>query len=220
LSKARIVVDGVIQGVGYRALVKQAARQLGLKGLVRNLEGTGVEIFCDGPVEKIREFLKKIERKTDVEDFLSVNVSKIECFFEGEPEYQPAWKEFKGFEVDYGVGELTPLEESMFDDHEFSKLYFIGFRDELKGFSERTDGNFREMAEKYGDISVELKEFRKSVDTFLKAFLSEYRGEETIFNQYKSENMKTLAWNQRLGCLRENQTSLSDTENRLDVLST
>jgi hypothetical protein len=34
LVKVRIVVDGVVQGVGYRALVKQVARQLGLKGLL------------------------------------------------------------------------------------------------------------------------------------------------------------------------------------------
>jgi acylphosphatase len=48
LVKARIVVDGVVQGVGYRALVEQVARQLGLKGLVRNFEDTKVEIFCEG----------------------------------------------------------------------------------------------------------------------------------------------------------------------------
>jgi acylphosphatase len=179
LSKARIVVDGVVQGVGYRALVKQIARQFGLKGLVRNFEGTRAEIFCEGPRDKIREFLKKIDRKAEAEDFLSINVSSIKCFFEGEENYQPAWKEYKDFEIDYGVEELSSFDEATLEDHEFSKLYFIGFRDELKDFRQDTNKNFKEMAEKYGDISVELKEFRKTVKGFLDAFLSEYQKRTT-----------------------------------------
>lgn len=175
MAKARIVVDGIVQGVGYRALVKQAARQLGLKGLVRNIEGARIEIFCKGSPDRIEEFLKKIDRKAKAEDFLSVNVSEIECSFEGEEGYQPAWKEYRDFEIDYGVGELSAFNESTLEDHEFSKLYFIGFRDELKSFSENTDRNFKEMAERYGDISKELKEFRETVKDFLDAFLSEYR---------------------------------------------
>lgn len=175
MAKARIVLHGVVQGVGYRALVKQVARQLALEGLVRNSEGTTVEIFCEGPSEKIKELVEKIDVKVESKDFLSINVSKIECFFEGEPNYQPAWKNYKGFEIDYGVGNLTPFDESTLEDHEFSKLYFIGFRDELKTFSQRTDSSFNEMAGKYGDISKELKEFRETVNTFLKAFLSEYQ---------------------------------------------
>lgn len=129
LIKARIVVDGVVQGVGYIALVKQAARQLGLKGLVRNLEDTKVEIFCEGSRDKILEFLKKIDRKAKPEDFLSINVSEIKCFFEGEGHYKPAWKEYKGFEIDYGIEELSALDDATLEDHEFGKLYFVGFRD-------------------------------------------------------------------------------------------
>lgn len=34
------------------------------------------------------------------------------------------------------------------------------------------------MAEKYGDTSKELKEFRKTVKEFLEAFLSEYKKEQ------------------------------------------
>ena len=63
LAKARIVLHGVVQGVGYRALVKQVARQLALEGLVRNSEGATVEIFCEGPSEKIKELIEKIDIK-------------------------------------------------------------------------------------------------------------------------------------------------------------
>jgi len=179
LSKARIIVDGVVQGVGYRALVKQVARQLSLKGLVRNLEDTKVEIFCEGSRDKIEEFSKKIDRKAKPEDFLSINVSEIKCFFEGEMNYQPAWKEYKGFEIDYGMEELSTFDRATLEDHEFGKLYFVGFRDELKDFRLDTNRNFGKMAEKYGDISKELKEFRKTVKEFLEVFLSEYQKRTT-----------------------------------------
>jgi acylphosphatase len=175
LTKARIIVDGTVQGVGYRALVKQTARQLGLKGLVRNGEGRTVEIFCEGQHDRIKEFVQKIDRKAKAEDFLSVNVSEVKCFFEGDKGYRRAWKEYAEFEIDYGLKKLSAIEEATLEDHEFSKLYFICFKDELERFSDKTDRNFQQMAEKYGDISKELKEFRKTVKDFLEAFLSEYR---------------------------------------------
>jgi acylphosphatase len=175
LGKARIIVDGVVQGVGYRALVKQVARQLGLKGLVRNLEDTMVEIFCEGPEEKINAFLKKIDIKAKPEDFLSINVTKIECFMEEHENYRQVWKPYKGFEIDYGIKELSLFDEATLEEHEFAKLYFIGFRNELVEFRENTNQNFAEMAKKYGDISTELKEFRKTVKTFLDAFMSKFQ---------------------------------------------
>lgn len=69
--------------------------------------------------------------------------------------------------------------EAMLEDHEFSKLYFIAFMDELKDFRHDMNRNFKDMAEKYGDISEELKEFRKTVKGFLDAFLSEYQKRTT-----------------------------------------
>jgi acylphosphatase len=173
LAKARIVVDGVVQGVGYRALVKQVARQLGLKGLIRNLEDTKVEIFCEGVKDKIEEFLKKIDRKAKPEDFLSINVSEIKCFFERDPNYKPTWKPYKEFEIDYGVEELSTIDKATLEGHEFGKLYFIGFKDEMKGFGEELKGfrqdtniSFKEMAENYENTSKELEGFGSELKGF------------------------------------------------------
>lgn len=174
MVKARVVVDGIVQGVGYRALVKQIARQLGLKGLVRNIEDTKVEIFCEGSASKINELLEKIDIKGRPEDYMSVNVTYIKCFWEGEDGYREAWKPYRGFEVDYGVRRPSVFEESTLDDHEFGKLYFISFRNELKGFREETNMNFKQMAEKYSDISKELKAFRETIEKFLEKFFAEY----------------------------------------------
>ena len=172
MAKARILIEGMIQGVGYRALIKQAARSLKLKGLARNLPDETVEIFIEGPKENIQKFLKYIHIKGKPEDILSINVTETKCFWEGEKDYQVAWKPYKGFQIDYGIEKMDIFQESTLEDHEYGKLYFSNFRTELKGFKENTATDFQTMAEKYGDISKELKKFRetikKSFDRFLK----------------------------------------------------
>jgi acylphosphatase len=176
LTKAKIVVDGIVQGVGYRALVKQVAKQLGLKGLVRNLEDTKVEIFCEGQEDNIREFLRQIKRKTEGKDVLGINVTGVECYWEGQGNYRSAWKKYAGFEIDYQVKGMTAVDRETLESQEFAKLYFIGFRDEMKGFRRETNKNFEIMDAKYGDISKEPKEFRETVKEFLEAFLKESKG--------------------------------------------
>ena len=45
----------------------------------------------------------------------------------------------------------------------------------MKGFRQGTNRNSETMDIKYGDISIELREFRKTVKEFLNAFLSELK---------------------------------------------
>ncbi len=47
----RIVVSGRVQGVGYRNWTMGAARDLRLRGWVRNMNGTAVEILATGDEE-------------------------------------------------------------------------------------------------------------------------------------------------------------------------
>jgi hypothetical protein len=91
------------------------------------------------------------------------------------------FESLKGAVIGFGVNlsKARTLVEAMLEDYEFSRLYFVVFRDELKDFRQETNRNFKEMAEKYGDISEELKEFRKTVKGFLDAFLSEYQKRTT-----------------------------------------
>jgi acylphosphatase len=49
----RIVVTGRVQGVGYRNWTMGAARDLGVRGWVRNLNGSAVEILATGPDEAV-----------------------------------------------------------------------------------------------------------------------------------------------------------------------
>jgi len=123
MAKARILVEGMIQGVGYRALIKQAARSLKLKGLIRNLPDETVEIFIEGPKQNIQQFLKQIHIKGKPEDILSINVIETKCFWEGEKGYQPAWKPYRRFEIDYGIEKSDPFQEATLEHHEYKRLY-------------------------------------------------------------------------------------------------
>ena len=58
----RIVVSGVVQGVGYRVFTQRVARGLGIAGWVRNLPNGDVEALTRvGPGNK-QEFLAQLRR--------------------------------------------------------------------------------------------------------------------------------------------------------------
>jgi len=181
MAKARILVEGMIQGVGYRALIKQAARYLKLKGLARNLPDETVEIFCEGPKQNIQEFLKRINIKGKPEDLMSINVTQTKCFWEGEKGYQPPRKPYKGFQIDYGIEKPDPFQESTLEDHEYGKLYFSdmrgemkGFRTELKEFKENTSKDFQTQQGEMKRFRSELKGFREDTNTNFQQMAEKY----------------------------------------------
>ncbi len=59
----RIIVRGVVQGVGFRPFVYRTAVSLGLAGEVRNRGDAGVEIFVEGSVEDVGAFLERLRRE-------------------------------------------------------------------------------------------------------------------------------------------------------------
>jgi acylphosphatase len=58
----RLRLSGKVQGVGFRWFTRQAARELGLAGRVRNLPDGGVEVEVaggPGPLEELRQRLRQ-----------------------------------------------------------------------------------------------------------------------------------------------------------------
>ncbi len=53
-------IGGVVQGVGFRPFVYRIATKEGLKGHIRNMGGSEVEVFVEGSYESIAEFLRLI----------------------------------------------------------------------------------------------------------------------------------------------------------------
>jgi acylphosphatase len=62
IAARRIMVRGMVQGVGFRYFVQRAGRRLGLTGNVCNLPDSTVEIFVEGSLPKIEEFIAEVRR--------------------------------------------------------------------------------------------------------------------------------------------------------------
>jgi len=58
-ARARIYVEGDVQGVGYRPYLRSRARVLGLTGYARNLPDGRVEVVVEGDADAIRKFAEE-----------------------------------------------------------------------------------------------------------------------------------------------------------------
>ena len=82
-----LIVSGRVQGVYFRANVKNKATQLGLKGYAKNLESGDVEVVAQGDEKKVNELVDFIKKGPGVASVTGIQVKHKE------PE------NFKNFEV-------------------------------------------------------------------------------------------------------------------------
>lgn len=75
LSAAEIVVEGIVQGVGYRDFVQRRARGLGVSGYVMNLSDGRVRVRAEGPRETIDELIRDLERGPPLARIARVSVT-------------------------------------------------------------------------------------------------------------------------------------------------
>jgi len=167
MTKARILADGMVQGSGYRALVKSYANRRGISGLVRNLNDGKVEVFCEGSKDAIEQLTKDINVKGNASNPLSLNVDKITLFWEGEEGFETPWKSYSGFEVDYGPEKLTQFERENLESLEWAKLRFATLERGIYSFRDETNENFNVMAGKYGSISTDVNATKQEIKTSL-----------------------------------------------------
>ena len=58
----RIIVHGMVQGVGFRYFVQRIGKRHGLTGDVRNLPDATVEIVAEGPTGEMEEFVREVRK--------------------------------------------------------------------------------------------------------------------------------------------------------------
>ena len=58
---ARAIVEGRVQGVGFRYWTVQVAREFGITGWVRNCRDYSVEIFAEGEGAALYEFFDAVQ---------------------------------------------------------------------------------------------------------------------------------------------------------------
>ncbi len=153
LKRAKIIVKGNVQAVGYRAFVKMIARNMRIHGSVRNLDDGTVEIFCECPEEIYGKFRASIDRKaSDPSDPLQMNVLEIE-------EYEDVEIDKKllryPFDVLYHGMDIPPLEKEALERSEMAILAMTSMNMNL---SSKIDTGFKELGEK---IDKNIEETRK-----------------------------------------------------------
>jgi acylphosphatase len=60
-ARVHIIVEGLVQGVGFRWFVYRKAEALGLTGWVRNLYNGSVEIEAEGDRSLLEELIKEVK---------------------------------------------------------------------------------------------------------------------------------------------------------------
>lgn len=61
-ARVGVILEGRVQGVGFRWWTRRQAIGLGLRGTVRNLDGGAVEVHVAGPSETVADFLLTLRR--------------------------------------------------------------------------------------------------------------------------------------------------------------
>ncbi|MBI2541567.1 acylphosphatase [Candidatus Woesearchaeota archaeon] len=82
-----LIVSGRVQGVSFRANVRNKANELNLKGYAKNLENGGVEIAAEGDEEEIKELVEFIKKNPGIAKVTNVKIS------------HKAPENFKSFEI-------------------------------------------------------------------------------------------------------------------------
>ncbi len=90
MRQARIIVKGRVQGVFFRHNTSRKARELGLKGFVRNLDNGDVEILAQGKEQDLDELIRFCHKGPPASDVQKVDVS-----------YEDFKKNFHDFSVRY-----------------------------------------------------------------------------------------------------------------------
>ena len=90
MRRVEVYVEGVVQGVGFRYFARKVARELGVRGYVKNLPDGRVLIVAEGEDGQIEKFLSMIRKGPPLAIVKNVHVS----------EEQPT-EEFEDFTIRY-----------------------------------------------------------------------------------------------------------------------
>jgi len=77
VARARFLVRGLVQGVGYRWFVRRAAERLGLSGVARNLDDGSVEVLVQGDNADIASLELELRRGPSMARVQRVDKSEL-----------------------------------------------------------------------------------------------------------------------------------------------
>lgn len=90
MKTVKLHISGSVQGVFFRAFIKESADKLDLKGFVRNLDNGKVEVVAEGRDENINQMIEVSKKGPAHADVKNVDVEEIN---------HQGFKEFKTLRV-------------------------------------------------------------------------------------------------------------------------
>ncbi|MCD6467633.1 MAG: acylphosphatase [Methanomicrobia archaeon] len=88
MKQVHIFVSGRVQGVFYRANTRKKAKELGIRGWVRNLYDGRVEITAEGKEKDLKKFIEWCKKGPELAFVENIKVE---------------WKDYKGNYKDFSV---------------------------------------------------------------------------------------------------------------------
>lgn len=89
-ARLKAIIEGYVQGVGFRAFVMHKAKDLGVRGWVRNRRDGSVEVVAEGDRPSLDNLLVALRRGP-----VSARVTDVKG------QWQAATGEFRDFDVKY-----------------------------------------------------------------------------------------------------------------------
>ena len=78
MNCTHLIVSGRVQGVFFRANVRNKANEMGLKGYAKNLENGDVEVVVQGDEGKINELIEFIKKGPGVAEVKGIEIKHKE----------------------------------------------------------------------------------------------------------------------------------------------
>ena len=89
MKGVEVYLSGVVQGVGFRYFTKKVARELGVKGYVKNLSDGRVYVYAVGEAATLDKFISALRRGPSQAVVRGIEIRDAEA------------KTFESFEVRY-----------------------------------------------------------------------------------------------------------------------
>ena len=185
MVKWRLIVSGRVQGVGYRALVKQVASGMPIKGQVKNREDGTVEIFCECEPKEYEVFKDAINVQGDVSNLFSPSVREIKEYMDGTEGFDNPPSHFGHFVIDYGVS-MTPAEKETIERSEIGILALSGVNMNIKHMVGKQD-TMNEKLENIANATIKthnkLDNMNGKLNTIANATVTTHEKLESIDNR-------------------------------------
>ncbi|MEM4725877.1 MAG: carbamoyltransferase HypF [Nitrososphaerales archaeon] len=109
LTRLRIIIKGVVQGVGFRPFIYRAATEKGLKGYVKNLGDGTVEILVEGKDGILKSFIDDIHlRRPPLSKIYDLKIEEVDA----EPPL-PTFTILESSKTGFESGSIIPADVSI-----------------------------------------------------------------------------------------------------------